>query len=352
MTETLLIRADSGPAIGDGHVARCFALAQAWRDAGGTFTFAGSIGGGRLAQRIREESGEIVPLAAGPEDPGDPEEVLSLAERIRPAWIVLDGYFFDPMYQEAVSRSDIPLLLLDDDARWPSYFATVLLNQNIGAAELPYRFPRPVETLFGTRFALLRREFRSRDARPEPDREALRVLVTLGGADPDNVTGLVLEALSRVLVRGLAITAVAGASNPHRDELRDAVRSFSGAVELLEDVPDMAALMARADVAVSAAGSTCWELCSLGVPAVAIVLAANQEGIARGLEKAGAAANLGSASKWTAESLAEAMRPLLEDPEWRRTASRNGRELVDGQGAPRVAARMREWKDRGERRCG
>ena len=45
--------------------------------------------------------------------------------------------------------------------------------------------------------------------------------------------------------------------------------------------------MLWAELAITAAGSTCWELACLGVPAVTIVTAENQRGIAASLSHAG-----------------------------------------------------------------
>ena len=58
-------------------------------------------------------------------------------------------------------------------------------------------------------------------------------------------------------------------------------------MRLVVNAPNMAELMAWADVAISAAGSTAWELACMGLPAALIVVAENQTGIAAALVREG-----------------------------------------------------------------
>ncbi|MBQ8878073.1 MAG: hypothetical protein IJ029_05040, partial [Lachnospiraceae bacterium] len=55
-----------------------------------------------------------------------------------------------------------------------------------------------------------------------------------------------------------------------------------------ENITDMAALMSTCDLAVSAAGTTLYELCALGVPAISFTMADNQLVAAKAFDEAGA----------------------------------------------------------------
>ena len=98
--------------------------------------------------------------------------------------------------------------------------------------------------------------------------------------------------------------------------------------------------MAWADLAVTAAGSTSWELARVGTPQVAIVLADNQRPVAQGLAAEGLAVSLGWHADLTPESIAGAVGALAGDAGRRGEMSRRGRELIDGRGACRVLAEM------------
>ncbi|HEX9780162.1 MAG TPA: UDP-2,4-diacetamido-2,4,6-trideoxy-beta-L-altropyranose hydrolase [bacterium] len=337
----LLIRADGNAAIGTGHLMRCLALAQAWRHhGGGAALLAAAVPEAVRTRFIREG----IPVAAMPAEPGDPEDAkltIGAARRAGAAWIVADGYRFGSAYQLAIRRSRFRLLVIDDGRHAEHYYAHVVLNQNPHAEESLYAAREPdTRLLLGPQYALLRREFLQWNewTREFPARTP-RVLVTMGGGDPDNVTARVLEALEALPGR-LETVAVAGPANPHAAELERFSKGAKAAVRLERQPAKMPELMSWADLAVSAAGSTVWELAFMGLPAALIVLAENQAPIAERLEAAGVALNLGLADTLTGEAVAGAAGALLGDAARRRGMSARGRALVSGEGASHVAAEL------------
>jgi spore coat polysaccharide biosynthesis predicted glycosyltransferase SpsG len=256
---------------------------------------------------------------------------------------VLDGYHFDPEYQHRVRQAGHPLAVIDDTAHLDHYLADVLVNQNIHAEETGYTCEPYTSLLLGPRYALLRAEFlRYREWKREIRKTARRVLVVMGGSDPENRTARVIQCLHCAGMDYLDVACVAGADNPHARELESLARDLPLKVRLLRDPPDMPGLMAWADVAVSGAGSTCWELAFMGLPAAVTVLADNQFGVAAGLFAHGTVINLGGASDATDAHIAETLGSLLADRDLRMRMSCKGRELIDGYGAERVVEHLRK----------
>ena len=301
------IRADASTAIGWGHAMRCLALAQA------------------LPQRptfVMDDPPAAFVARAEPD-----ADVVALGDPLPDAdWVVIDGYHLGTDYQRAVREAGARVLVIDDHGHLDRYEADILLNQNLGAPDYRNRAPG-ARLLLGPRYALLRREFRDVPARATRD-VACRVLVTLGGSDPDNVSSRVLEGLGSVALP-LEVQLIAGAGNPHVDALARAP-----GVELVVDAHDMPARMAWADLAVTAAGSTSWELARTGTPQLAIAIADNQRPVIHGLTEAGLAIDLGVGD------VAGAVEALARDRPRREAMSARGRELVDGRGALRVVAAM------------
>jgi UDP-2,4-diacetamido-2,4,6-trideoxy-beta-L-altropyranose hydrolase len=342
MAETLLIRADAAPEIGAGHVMRCLALAQAWKGRGGEAVFIGRCEAPALRARLAREGFRLLPVPATHPDPADLAATLAAVRDTGASWVVLDGYGFDAGFQRGVRESGAKVLVLDDYRHLPEYHADLVLNQNIGAEDFDYGLGRDGQALLGCRYAMLRTEFlRAGEGGREPANGPLRVLVTLGGADAGNVTGTVLDALAGFCSRDFRVRAVAGPANPNVDRLREQAAALGDFGAIVEGA-DMPAEMAHADFAVTAAGSTCWELLYLGVPLACLVLADNQAGIAAGLDRAGAAVSLGRAGEISAEGIAARVAPLLRDPAQRAEMVRRGRELVDGRGARRVCQALEE----------
>jgi spore coat polysaccharide biosynthesis predicted glycosyltransferase SpsG len=161
----------------------------------------------------------------------------------------------------------------------------------------------------------------------------------MGGTDPDNITMKVVQALGQLPAGTVEARVVVGGDNRHRPELEEAVRRTPG-LELRADVRDMPSLMAWADVAVSAAGSTSWELAFMGLPTLSIVLADNQSPVAEALERHRLAWALGEGTAMAPSRVTSALRELLADPRRRAAMSRQGRSFVDGRGPRRVVEAM------------
>ena len=349
MLGALLIRADAGPAIGTGHLMRSLALAHAWQAAGGRVAFLAHCPDQQLRERITAAKMAFHPLDRPHPDPGDLTATLTAIERLRSespeaaaCWTVLDGYHFDAAYQEAVSRSGSRLLVVDDLAHLPHYHADLLLNQNLAAERLVYPAGARTGLLLGAHYVLLRPEFLARSGRRKPIAEVARkVLITLGGADPPNASILAIRAFARLGVPDAEAKLVIGAANLRADSLRTEIERLKTNVQLLTGVTDMSQPMAWADVALGAAGSTCWEMALTGLPAAVLVLADNQLAVAEPLAAAGVVVNLGRPAELTPEAVAESLTSLCRDRKRRQRQSVAGRRLIDGRGARRIVAVMR-----------
>lgn len=332
---TLLVRADASPEIGTGHVMRCLALAQAWQDEGGEVVYAVANCMSAMQQRLRSEKCRLVSVAGRPGSAEDATFTRELATELGAHCVVLDSYNFDSEYQLRLRKNSWTLLCLDDDGRCENYCADIVLNQNITANRGWYRnCPPDAQLLLGTSFCMLRREFgRWRSFRREIRDKASNILVTLGGNPPAHSVSDIVEALSAIEFDSLNVVIAVGAS-AHDDDKRRA--AFPGKLVVRKNVLDMAALMKEADVAISAAGSTCWELCLLGLPTVLLDLASNQTPIALELERRNCALYAGSGEKLDIAKLAATVKALSCSPELRKALSLGCRELVDGMGAQRV----------------
>lgn len=275
----LLIRADASAAIGTGHLMRCLALAQAAQDRGGQVTVACREIPDALGERVRDENLPLHRLQGKVATAEDAAETLARARETQADWIVVDGYRFGPDYYEALHGAGARVLALDDMAHCADYPVDLLLNQNLHARPELYsdKIASATHLLLGPKFSLLRREFRAyatwRRRRVEFPR---RVLVSFGGSDVENFTGRVLQALASSAHRSLEVLVLAGAANRAVPELTRQAAALPFACEVRVNVRDVAAVMAWADVAISAGGSTVWELAGMRLPALVTGLSPDQ----------------------------------------------------------------------------
>ena len=326
----IVVRADAGREIGTGHVMRCLALAQAAKEKGIQVTFLSADNMKTLRERLKKEGMGVARLACRPGSGEDAAATVRFAREKKADVLVLDGYSFGASYQKVVSASGLRHLVLDDDGRQGHYGADFILNQNAGAHRKLYsRREAGTKLLLGTRYALLRKEFLTKRGKKNASSTAAKVLVTLGGSDPENVTIRVLRALESSSLERLCVIVAVGPGNPHAAKLKAFCRSSRFSMTVKMD-PDMSLLMAWADVAVSAAGSTCWELAFMGVPSLLFVTGANQRGTAAVLDRNGAAIRV------RARELTQKLEALLNSVRLRKKLAAAGKKLVDGRGARRV----------------
>ena len=250
----------------------------------------------------------------------------------------MDGYQFNGAYQQSLQHAGLKILYVDDNAHLEHYSADLVLNQNAHAAEDLYQNrERTTRLLLGPRYALLRREFnRWTGWKRDIPQIARKVLLTMGGSDPENVTKWILQLLREIGIEGLEITVVVGGSNQHRVSVDD-VAAPAGTI-LKTNISNMSELMASADVAIAGAGTTTWELCFMGVPTLLIELADNQARVASQMQTLGVAKSLGKASDRSKDTFRSLFKELIESREMRSRMSERGRALVDGYGASRVCS--------------
>ena len=234
----VVFRTDASIQIGTGHVMRCLTLAGTLQTQGATCHFicrehAGNLielleGRGFTTHRLTQEEGNIdiaVDPGAEPELAHahwlgaswreDSESCQPILAELSPDWLVIDHYALDQRWErsvlDSITGSRSQLLVIDDLADRP-HRADVLLDQNFGRAPSDYAdlMPAGCDIRIGPAHALLRPEFARLRPRALARREALKrpetLLITLGGIDKDNVTGVVLDALARAPdVRGCGL---------------------------------------------------------------------------------------------------------------------------------------------------
>jgi UDP-2,4-diacetamido-2,4,6-trideoxy-beta-L-altropyranose hydrolase len=343
MVSTLFIRADASAAMGTGHLMRMIALGQAWLERGWVVRFFCAAITPSLADRLSSEGFYLSPIYAALGSKEDLERLLHLMAESDQAegkdkLVVLDGYHFDSDYQLGIKAAGFKLLVMDDYGHAEFYHADWVLNQNISAFEGLYSKRSLGTKLFlGPKFALLRNEFLAyKHWQREIAPSATKILVTMGGSDPDNVTLKVIEALIGL---HLQIKVVIGGSNHQLNRITEFIhiRSDSPAViEVIHDASNMPELMAWADLAVAAAGSTCLELAFMRLPSLLFILAENQIQIALEMDKRVGAKCIGSAFAFDKRLFLRNIDVLCHNTSSRVKASSASSGLVDGHGRSRI----------------
>jgi UDP-2,4-diacetamido-2,4,6-trideoxy-beta-L-altropyranose hydrolase len=272
-------------------------------------------------------------------DPDDAAATAQLASVFKADWVLVDHYG-PTLAQEAAFRAGRRLAVLDDLADRPRA-PDLLMNSGYGCAPDDYRDLTPPDALLLTgptyapvrpAFAAARAESLRRRREGAPPRHGL---IALGLTDIDSITAQVI-AIVRPILPDLILDVVVGASAPSLEGLRAAAKP-DPRLRLHVDTLEMAQLMATADFAVGAGGSSTWERATLGLPTATVVLAENQRPMATAMVRDGLILMADAAAPYFADQLGGAIRRLASEPALRRSLSDGTAALCDGMGAERFA---------------
>lgn len=356
LNRTILFRADGNSSVGSGHVMRCLSIADSARVMGYHCFFV--TADASFTELIKEKKHENCVLHTDYKKLGEELGVfLHMIEDVQPEMLFIDSYYVDAQYLKTIwelcQRMASKLIYVDDILAF-AYPVDILVNYNIYGPDKAKVYKELYEDagmrlpqfLLGTAYAPLRLEFQGLPER-EVRREAFNILISTGGSDCEHI-GLALA--NYIISKGeklknFTFHFIVGAMNEDVEELKR-LALFSQQIKFYFNVPNIQEIMLNSDVAISAAGSTLYELCATQTPTLTYVLADNQVLGAEGFCKHNILKNCGDVRKLGAKRLSrrlieEAVR-LAADYESRSIIAAKMRTVVDGIGAVRIIERVME----------
>jgi UDP-2,4-diacetamido-2,4,6-trideoxy-beta-L-altropyranose hydrolase len=349
---TFAFRVDASRQIGIGHFMRCLTLADALARCGARIYFLSRHQPDHLRAMLKERRHECVVLDGsawedssdelthshwlGSDQDTDARETIQALSGRRWDWMIVDHYALDTRWEGAVRAAVDRIFVIDDIADRP-HDSELLLDQNVYVdmtTRYSARVPASCTLLLGPSYALLRPGFRRWRKRVKPRVGVRRILVCFGGVDSDNHTVRAIEALRAVGTGTKRVDVVIGAAHADRTGVEAACWEAGFACHVQAE--NMAELMAAADLAIGAAGSTSWERCCVGLPTICVATAANQVPIAEGLQARGAVLMAKPGPAGPEPDISSALVSLFEHPGLLTSLSCAASSLVDGLGVWRV----------------
>jgi UDP-2,4-diacetamido-2,4,6-trideoxy-beta-L-altropyranose hydrolase len=328
----IAIVTQGGPAVGLGHVRRCLTLAAALAEPGARVSFVLGPDPSAL-EAVRARGFETSPAAH------TRDAIATALVSLRPDLTIVDSYDLGTADLAAIAAGRV-VAVIDDLAERPLP-VDAICNGGIAARAADYAGKTGPRTriLAGPRYTLLAPEYRrlpAKEIRPRVE----RVLVSAGGGDAAGALPRLLRAARRGLPEA-AIDVVLGPYASRPEELRGPLPPH---VRVFSAPPSLAPLMMEVDMSVSAGGQTAYELAATGTPSVLVAVADNQRPQSRELDRRGIAAFAGDLAdgEATEARVIEHLIDLAADRGRRQVMSAAGRACLDGEGAARTAAALRE----------
>ena len=332
-----LFRCDVSPAMGMGHLRRCLTLAYELKKQGASIYFLCRAADFDWIKEVKGIADGWKGLNWRLTPEADAAEVIRFYNSHKIDAAVIDHYRIDAAYQRKLYTSDLRWLQFDGTAQ-QSFWANWVLNASPAADKRVYeqlKQRKETELLIGPDYALLRTEFSQYRQNVRFRKQVKKILLTFGGGDDKGMTIFCLDAIKSIDPKIERIALVSSA-NPHLSNIIEYVKKSDRKNITLID-QQIARHMAQADIAITAGGTTTFETAMMGLPALIIQIADNQSLNAKAWQEYGVAIDFGPFSKLKAHVLKNKAIELINSSDMRKCMSDNGKTMVDGLGASRVA---------------
>ncbi|RDY23316.1 UDP-2,4-diacetamido-2,4,6-trideoxy-beta-L-altropyranose hydrolase [Romboutsia maritimum] len=257
------------------------------------------------------------------------KEIEKILKGLKINCILTDSYWLSNEYLERLKMISKILISIDDNSLY-EYPSDIVINANIHAKDLNYKLKnKSCVTLLGTKYSILRKEFQDInpiEIKPNVD----RILVSMGGVDVNNFTPIALESLSK-LKYNIIIDVVVSNVFKYKENLINIAKKNNN-INLIFNPINMKEVMEKCDLAISASGTTIYELGVLGVPTILIPQVDNQVNIAKKANDLGMMINLGKYNEIDLSKINKAVIRLINNIDIRAKMSKISSSSIDSNG--------------------
>ena len=339
MKNTIFIRVDSSTKIGYGHFIRCMALADTLQK-NFKINFISRSLEGNLISGIQDKGFGIFRFYSNSEkinEKNDAQKTISLIKKHsgQKNILIIDNYQLSKKWETYV-KPFVHKLIAIDDLPNRSHNCDLLIDQNLHTkVNGLYKglIPSNCIKLIGPKFSMIRKKFRMLKKSVKPRTFPIKkILVSFGGSDTENQTLIALNSIKK-MNRKIDVDVVVGKANKCKKTLK-IFCNRNNHFTYHEQIDNIADLMLSSDLSIGSSGSTTWERCILGLPAIVSISSNDQMDIANSLSQKKCIINLGDAKKLTETNYINVITNLKKND--LRNMSKNSMSLVDGNGTQRI----------------
>jgi UDP-2,4-diacetamido-2,4,6-trideoxy-beta-L-altropyranose hydrolase len=343
VNDVLVIRADASADIGIGHIMRSLALAQTWVSHGYQAYLLTGYDISSLKHYFDDAHIPIEYIKTEIASMDDACETINFCKKKGASWLLLDGYHFNEEYQSLITEQNIKLIIIDDYEHLDQYKADIIVNFSVENNDTKYLTAQPkTKLMMGPEYFVIRKSFNKwkcweREINPI----ASKILLTMGGSDPLNITEKIIRKLLTLDI-SIDLKVVLGSNNLHKER----IKCFLGTkqeVKLLTNISNMDELMVWADIGVTTGSTTALEMAYLGLPSIIFITTENQINIAKNLSKSGISINIGWPNKDNYSKLNLILNSLVSNYPKRLSMSTIGRTIIDGNGAEKIVRLLERY---------
>jgi len=354
----IFIRADGGEGIGLGHIMRMLVLAKELRKTDEVIFLCKSANPQKVnnknkelicdvslrfrfgIEKVKENAFEVLEI----DEKNVINDIMELQCKYKADLLITDSYDVDEEYFNKLK----PYFILTgyiDDVNKVKMNVNFIINQNINAEDIHYNVDEKTKLFLGTKYCMLRDEFRENYNKKQIKENAENVLLTLGGMDKDHNT---MRILNEIATCSVNINVVVGSAFDRNliEEIYELSRKYLN-IKVHENA-NMSTLMKECDLAISACGSTLYELCAINVPTIGIILADNQEMVGKKMKEKSLVVEVYHINELEEINLKANLNKVIKNKELRNSVVNNQCKVVNVNGVKEIAYEINRLKQRGE----
>lgn len=324
----ILVRADGGNSIGMGHIMRTLTLAKELRKYFDVEYVCRE--GNEYSEGIHK-----VQILGFKVNILKEDNFLDNLIKLKGDILLTDSYDVDEEYFLKTKKKFNKTIYIDDIGLYSFKNVDMLINQNINADDLSYDLTSETRCLLGCQYTILRDQFMN--LKPKFIKRKIKdIMITCGGADPFLLTLKILYYVKDAKYR--FHVAIGPAFNEDYVSKLRSYESFNNMFFYYN--ADMKAVMEKCDMCISTAGTTLYELCAVGIPALSIVVAENQSKVSDKFNSLKIIKSLGWHDDINKEKILEEISLLNKNYSMRKEISQKSSRLVDGKGTLRIVEKI------------
>ena len=324
----IVFRTDASQQIGSGHVMRCLTLAKELHSNCEKISFITREHKSNLNELIIDKGFDLTSMPLqnvlqnnlenyekwlGVTQEIDAEETIKIVKNQKINWLIIDHYALDSIWEKKL-RFYVENIMVIDDLANRTHDCDIILDQNLfNNMQERYKDKTPEKCikLFGPQYAILGSDYynfhKKIKARSLPIEN---ILIFFSSLDLQNLTSMTLSVLEKIGATFKSIEVVISKKSPNYIEVLNKVSKLTGA-NIYSDVPTLATLIKKADLAIGAGGSTNWERLCLGLPTIVVTIADNQQISNQNLHQKGLIKLIGSADIVGIDDIASAVKEVI-----------------------------------------
>lgn len=341
----IFIRADGGKLIGLGHVMRMIVLGKELRKDNEVIFICRNNQDGKYSagiNKIEENNFRVIKIS----QENYIEEIVDIQKEYNGDIIITDSYDVDEEYFTKL-RKNFMLTGYVDDVNKIDMDVDFLINQNINALCIDYRktIRNGTKLFLGTKYCMIREEFRKASKEKKIKDEVNDILITLGGMDNNQNTKRILK-LIKECKKNIHVVLGGAFDKILIKDIYDLSKKYTNIFP--HENANMSELMKKCDVSISACGSTIYELCVMQVPVIGLIIADNQEKVAKLMKEKELVLDVFNIEKLNSEEFVSSFKKLINDKLIRNRIINNQRNIINVNGVKDLANEIKSLADKQE----